>query len=181
MTLDDYMDSFADGGPVKPLSSNFDVLAELVAKDVQRHREERAQMTQPQKMELVKKDMVRNPDTYSVTEKAKAGLPLSEISKNQHIEPDFTDPITLTTYGFGTKAAQTGSKLANMALDAVSGTFKSAPLNSAYKYDPWAFKPKKSNWYRQVGEWWNIADNIALKPWKVEAALRVLKHIGAKR
>ena len=36
-------------------------------------------------------------------------------------------------------------------------------------------------WFKQVHEWVNIADNIALKPWKVEAALRVLQHIGAKR
>ena len=36
-------------------------------------------------------------------------------------------------------------------------------------------------WFKQVHEWVNIADNIALKPWKVEAALRVLHHIGAKR
>lgn len=36
-------------------------------------------------------------------------------------------------------------------------------------------------WYKQVNEWWLIADNMALKPWKVEAALRVLNHIGAKR
>jgi hypothetical protein len=36
-------------------------------------------------------------------------------------------------------------------------------------------------WFKQVHEWFNIADNIALKPWKVEAALRVLNHIGAKR
>jgi len=36
-------------------------------------------------------------------------------------------------------------------------------------------------WFKQVHEWWLIADNIALKPWKVEAALRVLNHIGAKR
>jgi hypothetical protein len=36
-------------------------------------------------------------------------------------------------------------------------------------------------WYKQVGEWWNIADTISTKPWKVEAALKVLQHIGAKR
>jgi hypothetical protein len=38
-----------------------------------------------------------------------------------------------------------------------------------------------NSWYRQVGEWWAIADTISTKPWKVEAALRVLQHIGAKR
>lgn len=36
-------------------------------------------------------------------------------------------------------------------------------------------------WYKQVGEWWAIADTISTKPWKVEAALKVLQHIGAKR
>jgi hypothetical protein len=36
-------------------------------------------------------------------------------------------------------------------------------------------------WYKQVGEWHKIADNPLLKPWRKEAAERVLKHIGAKR
>jgi hypothetical protein len=36
-------------------------------------------------------------------------------------------------------------------------------------------------WYRQVQEWHKIADNPLLKPWKVDAAERVLKHIGAKK
>jgi len=38
-----------------------------------------------------------------------------------------------------------------------------------------------SAWYRQVNEWWNIADTISQKPWRKEAAERVLAHIGAKR
>lgn len=36
-------------------------------------------------------------------------------------------------------------------------------------------------WYRQVQEWHKIADNQLLKPWRKDAAERVLKHIGAKR
>lgn len=36
-------------------------------------------------------------------------------------------------------------------------------------------------WYRQVGEWHKIADNHTIKPWRKEAAERVLKHIGAPR
>ena len=36
-------------------------------------------------------------------------------------------------------------------------------------------------WYRQVQEWHDIADNPCLKPWKVEAARKVLEHIGAPR
>ena len=36
-------------------------------------------------------------------------------------------------------------------------------------------------WYRQVHEWHKIADNPLLKPWRKEAAERVLKHIGAPR
>ena len=30
--------------------------------------------------------------------------------------------------------------------------FRSTPLRNAYKYNPWAFKPNESNWYRQVGK-----------------------------
>jgi len=37
------------------------------------------------------------------------------------------------------------------------------------------------SWYKQVGAWWEIADNPLLKPWRVEAAKRVLAYIGAKR
>ena len=33
---------------------------------------------------------------------------------------------------------------------------------------------------RQVHEWAKIASNICLKPWKVEAARRVLTHLGVK-
>lgn len=36
-------------------------------------------------------------------------------------------------------------------------------------------------WYRQVGEWHKIADTFTIKPWKKEAAERVLKHIGARK
>jgi hypothetical protein len=36
-------------------------------------------------------------------------------------------------------------------------------------------------WYRQVNEWHDIADTISQKPWRKEAAERVLAHIGAKR
>jgi hypothetical protein len=36
-------------------------------------------------------------------------------------------------------------------------------------------------WFKQVNEWANIADTMTLKPWKVDAALRVLQHIGAKK
>lgn len=43
------------------------------------------------------------------------------------------------------------------------------------------FKLWDEAWYRQVDEWWKIADNPALKPWKVEAAKRVLAYIGAKK
>lgn len=35
------------------------------------------------------------------------------------------------------------------------------------------------SWYAQVQEWHKIHQNPLLKPWKVEAAERVLKHIGA--
>ena len=31
---------------------------------------------------------------------------------------------------------------------------------------------------RQIEEWVKIADNICLKPWKVEAARKVLDHLG---
>ena len=31
---------------------------------------------------------------------------------------------------------------------------------------------------RQIEEWQKIADNICLKPWKVEAARKVLDHLG---
>lgn len=33
---------------------------------------------------------------------------------------------------------------------------------------------------RQVHEWAKIASNPCLKPWKVEAARRVLEHLGVK-
>jgi len=36
-------------------------------------------------------------------------------------------------------------------------------------------------WYRQVQEWHKLADNPTIKPWRREAARRVLEHIGAKR
>jgi hypothetical protein len=36
-----------------------------------------------------------------------------------------------------------------------------------------------NSWYAQVQEWHKIHQNPLLKPWKVEAAERVLKHIGA--
>jgi hypothetical protein len=36
-------------------------------------------------------------------------------------------------------------------------------------------------WYRQVQEWHKIAQNPLLKPWRKEAAERVLKHIGATK
>ena len=35
-------------------------------------------------------------------------------------------------------------------------------------------------WYRQVQEWHKIADNPLLRPWKVEAAKRVIRHIEGK-
>lgn len=31
---------------------------------------------------------------------------------------------------------------------------------------------------QQIEEWIKIADNICLKPWKVEAARKVLDHLG---
>jgi hypothetical protein len=41
---------------------------------------------------------------------------------------------------------------------------------------------KKRLWdaahHRQIEEWIKIADNICLKPWKVEAARKVLDHLG---
>ena len=36
-------------------------------------------------------------------------------------------------------------------------------------------------WYRQVIEWNKIADNPLIKPWRKEAAARVIKHIGADK
>jgi uncharacterized CHY-type Zn-finger protein len=36
-------------------------------------------------------------------------------------------------------------------------------------------------WFKQVNEWANIAETMTIKPWKVDAALRVLQHIGKKR
>lgn len=33
---------------------------------------------------------------------------------------------------------------------------------------------------RQVQEWAKIAQNLCLRPWKVEAAKRVLEHLGVK-
>ena len=36
-------------------------------------------------------------------------------------------------------------------------------------------------WYRQVQEWNKLADSPTIKPWRREAARKVLEHIGAKR
>lgn len=36
-------------------------------------------------------------------------------------------------------------------------------------------------WFKQVNEWTNIAETMTIKPWKVDAAVKVLQHIGAKR
>jgi hypothetical protein len=41
------------------------------------------------------------------------------------------------------------------------------------------FKIFNEAWYKQVGEWHKIAQNPTIKPWRKEAAERVLKHIGA--
>jgi hypothetical protein len=36
-------------------------------------------------------------------------------------------------------------------------------------------------WYRQVQEWHRVADEFTMRPWKVEAARKVLVHIGARK
>ena len=58
------------------------------------------------------------------------------------------------------------------------------PCHTMFDQEGWKSKREKAKlfdeaWYRQVQEWHKIAENPLLRPWKVEAATRVLKHIGA--
>lgn len=49
-------------------------------------------------------------------------------------------------------AAKTGSKLANFAMDAVTGSMDVGLLSKAYKINPWAFKPNPEAYYRGIGK-----------------------------
>ena len=97
-------------------------------------------------------------------------------------------PYCLDDEGSTTVAAHSNQLIHNkgkgLKADDAMSVWACMRCHSHIDSEPYLTKRQKAKifdeaWYKQVGEWHKIAENPLLKPWKVEAATKVLKHIGA--
>jgi hypothetical protein len=82
----------------------------------------------------------------------------SPVSGMMGMRRDFTPEETQALLDYSTVATmglplvRGAGKLGAQGLKQTGKYLTQGPLRNTYKYNPWAFKPNESNWYRQVGK-----------------------------